>query len=175
MFPEQISTSRLTLRRPVEADAPDIFAAYAQDPLVSRFLLWKPHSSVSTVREFLGTCVTAWQNGGPFPYAITESGASPAIGMIEARPKGHTVDLGYVLARAHWGKGFVPEAIAAVSGEALKLRYFRVQAFCDAENHASQRALEKAGFTREGRLERYMIHPNVSPEPRPCFIYAKCR
>ncbi len=173
MFPERIPTERLMLRRPVEADARDIFLAYAQDPLVSRFLVWKPHSSETTVREFLGTCVAAWQEGAKFPYAIVESGS--VVGIIEARPKGHTVDLGYVLARSHWGRGFMPEAITAVASEALKSGYFRVQAFCDVENLSSQRALEKAGFTREGRLERYMIHPNVSFEPRACFIYSKCR
>ena len=174
MFPEQITTSRLLLRRPVEADARDLFIAYAQDPLVSRFLLWRPHTSESTVREFLGICIAGWESGALFPYVITE-GSSPAIGMIEARPKGPTVDLGYVLARSHWGKGYMPEAIAALAGEALKQGSFRVQALCDVENRPSQRALEKAGFAREGRLERYMIHPNVSPEPRDCFMYSKCR
>ena len=175
MFPEQIPTARLMLRRPVESDAHDIFTSYAQDPRVTRFLRWKPHTSEATVREFLETCVTAWRNGAPFPYVITEAGSSSAIGIIEARPQGHTVDLGYALARAHWGKGFMPEAIAALAGGALRSRYFRVQAFCDVENRPSQRALEKAGFEREGRLGRYMIHPNVSPEPRDCFIYSKCR
>lgn len=44
-----------------------------------------------------------------------------------------------------------------------------------AENHSSQRTLEKAGFAREGRMERYMIHPNISAEPRACFMYSRCR
>jgi [ribosomal protein S5]-alanine N-acetyltransferase len=52
---------------------------------------------------------------------------------------------------------------------------YRVHAACDVENIASQRALEKASFVREGRLERFTVHPNISPEPRPCFMYAKCR
>src|SRR6185436_18847472 len=155
VFPDQISTSRLTLRRPVEADARDIFIAYAQDPLVCRYLLWRPHTSENTVREFLGICIAAWETGAKFPYVIADASTSRAIGIIEARPKGHTVDLGYVLARSHWGQGFMPEAITALAGKALEQGAFRVQAFCDAENVPSQRALEKAGFTREGRLERY--------------------
>jgi [ribosomal protein S5]-alanine N-acetyltransferase len=175
MFPDQISTSRLTLRRPVEADAPAIFATYAQDPLVCRFLLWRPHTSENTVREFVGFCIAGWESDAKFPYVITEAASSTAIGMIEARPKGLTVDLGYVLARSHWGKGYMPEAIVSLADEAFKQGSLRVQALCDVENRASQRALEKAGFAREGKLERYMIHPNVSPDPRDCFMYAKCR
>jgi RimJ/RimL family protein N-acetyltransferase len=34
----------------------------------------------------------------------------------------------------------------------------RIQAFTDAENHAEQRALEKAGFTREAVLKEYTFH-----------------
>jgi len=45
--------------------------------------------------------------------------ADTAIGMIEARTLGSTVDIGYVLARAHWGRGLMPEAIRALTATAL--------------------------------------------------------
>lgn len=67
------------------------------------------------------------------------------------------------------------EAVAALADTALERGFFRVQASCDVENRPSQRTLEKAGFVREGRLERYIVHPNISAEPRGCFMYAKCR
>ena len=109
------------------------------------------------------------------PYVITEVGSSSAIGMLDARTNGFTVDIGYVLARSFWGRGYMPEAIGSLAAQTLERDYFRVQAFCDVENRPSQRALEKAGFEREGRLGRYVVHPNISPEPRPCYMYAKCR
>ena len=174
-MPEQISTERLVLRRPIESDARDIFASYAQDARVSRFMVWQPHTSESTVSEFIGSCIDAWAGGTRLAYVLTELGTSSAIGMLDARLSGFTVDLGYVLAPAKWGKGYMPEAVAALAAEALRGEYFRVQAFCDIENRPSQRTLEKAGFNREGRLERFMVHPNVSLEPRPCFMYSKCR
>lgn len=138
-------------------------------------MVWKPHSSEAETRTFIASCVAAWEEGYRLAYVITETGSSSAIGMIEARINGYTVDLGYVLARAHWGKGYMPEAIAALAATALESGHFRVQAFCDIENRPSQRTLEKAGFAREGRLERYMVHPNISSEPRPCFMYSRCR
>jgi RimJ/RimL family protein N-acetyltransferase len=95
--------------------------------------------------------------------------------MLEARPQALTIEMGYVLAPKHWGKGYMPEAVAALASAALDAGYFRVQAHCDVDNVPSQRTLEKAGLAREGRLERYVVHPNVSPDPRPCFIYAKTR
>ncbi len=39
---------------------------------------------------------------------------------------------------------------------------FRVQAFCDVENIASARTLEKIGMSREGILRRYIIQPSMS-------------
>ena len=61
----------------------------------------------------------------------------------------------------------MPEAIAALAGSVLHSPGIdRVQATCDTENIGSQRALEKSGFRCEGRLERHMVHPNISPEPR---------
>lgn len=107
--------------------------------------------------------------------ALTSSELEP-LGMLEARVLGSTVDIGYVLSRSHWGGGLMPEAIRAVSQAALSSsNIYRVQASCDVDNRASARALEKSGFLREGRLEKYSAHPNIGNEPRACFMYACCR
>jgi [ribosomal protein S5]-alanine N-acetyltransferase len=175
-LPEILTTTRLRLRCPVAADASTIFRSYTQDLEVCRFMIWRPHASESVTEEFLASCIKEWKTGTRLAYVITELHANVAIGMLEARTQGTTVDIGYVLARSHWGKGFMPEAIQALTGAALRSSsVFRVQATCDTENIPSQRALEKSGFSREGRLERYTVHPNISSEPRACFMYAKCR
>ena len=172
-LPEEIEAKRVRLRPPAASDAEVIFSAYAQDPLVCRFLVWQPHKSIASTRAFIASCIEAWQLDTRRPYVITEEPSSAAVGMIEARLQSSTVDLGYVLARSHWGRGLMAEAIAALAKASLAVpRFFRVQAFCDVENSQSQRALEQAGLTREGRLERWAVHPNVSPEPRACFMYA---
>lgn len=175
-LPNELTTARLHLREPVLGDAPAIFHAYAQDPQVCRFMVWTPHISESSTRGFIASCMEDWNTGKRQPYVITESASDTAIGMVDARLQGSTVDIGYVLAQSHWGQGLMPEAISTLAAAALaQPGIFRVQATCDAENIASQRTLEKAGFAREGRLERHTVHPNISPEPRACFIYAKCR
>ena len=157
-------------------DASAIFRSYAQDEQVCRFMIWKPHASESITQEFTASCVEAWEAGSRLPYVITERSSDIAIGMLEARMQGTTVDIGYVLAPLHWGKGFMPEAVQSLTTATLQNPdIFRVHAACDTENIPSQRVLEKSGFSREGRLERYTIHPNICPEPRACFMYAKCR
>jgi RimJ/RimL family protein N-acetyltransferase len=175
-LPDTLPTARLLLRAPSVEDAPTLFQAYTQDPAVCRFMVWTPHISENDTHKFMARCMDAWAAGKQQPYVITPSDSNTAIGMIEARLLGTAVDIGYVLAQRHWGQGFMSEAIEAVTGAALSsLDIFRVQATCDTENTASQRTLEKSGFLREGRLERYTVHPNISPEPRACYIYARCR
>lgn len=175
-LPEALSTSRLHLRRPVDDDAGVIFRAYAQDPQVCRFMVWLPHSSESVTMKFIASCMTAWATGSSRAFVITELASSEPIGMIEARMQGSAIDIGYVLAASHWGRGLMPEAIEALTAAALQQsEVFRVQATCDTENIPSQRALEKAGFKREGRMERYTVHPNISAAPRACFMYAASR
>jgi RimJ/RimL family protein N-acetyltransferase len=176
LLPEEISTSRLRLRCSVLADAHAIFEAYAQDPEVCRFMTWTPHASEAVTQAFIESCIEAWREGYRLPYVVTDIDSDAAIGMLEARIQGTTVDIGYVLARPHWGHGLIPEAIRALTTQALTTPgVYRVQATCDSENIQSQRALEKSGFLREGRLERLTIHPNISAEPRAGFLYAKCR
>jgi RimJ/RimL family protein N-acetyltransferase len=52
---------------------------------------------------------------------------------------------------------------------------WRVGAACDVENPASARVMEKAGLAREGVLRRWLVAPNLGPEPRDRFSYALTR
>lgn len=170
-------TPRLVARLPRPSDAPLLFDAYTNDPGVSRYMVWKPHESVQETDAFIQRCMEAIEAGTRYPFVLSmKERPHEPIGMLEARPSAHAIDLGYVLAPRYWGKGFMPEAVLALTTWALSQdTFFRVQAFCDVQNKPSQRTLEKAGFLREGRHERFVVHPNLSREPRPCFMYARCR
>jgi RimJ/RimL family protein N-acetyltransferase len=175
-FPDSIGTPRLLLRRPSADDARAIFDGYAQDERVCRYMIWSPHREVAETERFIAGCIDAWEVGGRLAYVLADADTGAAFGMLEARVQGSTVDIGYVLARPLWGRGLMPEAIGALASAALaQPQFFRMQATCDVTNTASARTLEKAGFAREGRLERHTIHPNLSPEPRACFMYARVR
>jgi len=176
-LPEQLRTPRLILREPRTTDAPILFEAYLQDPEVSRYMVWRPHSAPSEAEAFVALCIEDWEACNRRPYVIvTHQHSQVPIGMLEARVLSHHVDIGYVLARQFWGQGLMPEAVQALTEKALaSSHFFRVQATCDVENIPSAHTLEKSGFKREGTLERYTIHPNVGAEPRACHLYARCR
>ena len=176
MKPEPIVTDRLTLRPPLASDAEGVFEGYAQDAEVTRYLVWRPHGSIEDTRRFLDRCRTGWDSGGEYTWTMTVRGSATAVGMVACRPTGHKADIGYVLARQYWNRGYMTEAVKAVVGWAFNLPgMFRVWAVCDVENLASARVLEKSGMAREGVLRRWSILPNISYEPRDCFVYAAVR
>jgi [ribosomal protein S5]-alanine N-acetyltransferase len=174
--PAVFETKRLILRRPHISDAGDIFANYASDPEVTRYVTWLPYNDQNEVAPFLQSRLARWDSGEEYSWLLTLTGNDRAIGMIGCRAREHAADIGYVLGRACWGRGYATEAAIAIVEWASRLAtIYRVWAVCDVENKASARVLEKVGMQREGMLRRYIIHPNVSAEPRDCFVYAKVR
>jgi len=171
--PLKLETERLLLRQPEEDDAASIFERYAQDPEVTRFLLWKPHRDLKETREFIQRCQRVWTEGTAYPWVIIRKSDHLLLGMIELRPEGHKAEFGYVLARDAWGRGYMTEAVRALVGWTLaEPQIWRVWAYCQVQNIASARVLEKAGLQREGLLKRWAIHPAFGAEPQDCFSYA---
>ena len=174
--PETIQTERLTLRKVCVDDALAIFEGYAQDPEVTRFMIWKPHKNIQETEQFLSACQELWREEKDFAYAITLKRNSQLIGMFAVHPMKLKIEVGYGMARAFWGKGYMTEALREVIDWALaQPDIFRVQATCDVENIGSARVMEKAGMTCEGILRRYVLHPNISDEPRDVYMYAIVR
>jgi ribosomal-protein-alanine N-acetyltransferase len=174
--PDEIRTARMLLRRPRVADAPLMFSAYAQDLAVTRYLTWRPHGDIAETRAVIDRFLAAWERQEEFCWLLFTSDSGEMIGSIAARTEDGGFNLGFLLARSHWGSGYMPEAIAAVVDWAFTQPWVsRVWAACDVENHSSVRALEKAGFSREGVLPQFSVHPNISSDPRDCYAYALTR
>ena len=82
-----------------------------------------------------------------------------------------TAEFGYWLGRACWNRGIMSEAVAAFSDaafEAFDLRRLYAEPF--ANNTASVRVLEKAGFILEARLKNNVMKASQLLDS---FVYAK--
>ncbi len=173
--PEELTTQRLLLRKPRLADAAPLFAAYTCDPEVVRYVTWRAHASEADTRGFLEHCLKEWAADHSYPYAICRPQAPELpFGMIHPRRRAASVEFGYVLAKAEWGRGYMSEALQALADWVLaQPGIVRAEAFCDAENIASARVMEKAGMTFETELRGYQAMPNRALEPRDCLLYAR--
>jgi [ribosomal protein S5]-alanine N-acetyltransferase len=125
---------------------------------------------------FLERIVGDNAEGRSFSFLIFSRSSGQLFGSVAGSLEKHRMQFGYCLARDAWGQGFATEAAGAFVTAALGLAGLcRVQAYCDVENKASARVLEKIGLEREGTLRRYMVLPNLGDEPRDVHCYAKIR
>ena len=78
-------------------------------------------------------------------------------------------EIGYAMGSAHWGNGYMNEALKALIVHAFDVMNFRrLEADVDPRNAASIRTLERLGFQREGFLrERW----HVGGELQDAFFY----
>jgi [ribosomal protein S5]-alanine N-acetyltransferase len=173
-FPEEVETERLRLRWPTEADAEEIFARFASDPEVTRYMLWKPHRSVEDTYAFLRKRDTDPVIAGGQRWLLRLKTTGLLLGMIGCRRiEPHVLQFGYCLARDSWGQGYATEATRAMVPIWIALPEIeRVQAFCDPTNVASAKVLERSGLQYEGTLRRYVVSPNFDNEARDARLYA---
>jgi ribosomal-protein-alanine N-acetyltransferase len=155
-FPQpRLETDRLMLERYTDADLNDIFA-YASNPEVTKMLTWPPHKTLDDSKAFL-EWVQASTNHRPgnlfFVFAIRLKSTGRVIGSIDFKnPQPWIGQIDYVLSRDHWGKGLMPEAARALRDWSMQAfpDMIRFQAYCEPENAASARVMQKVGMTFEG-------------------------
>jgi len=152
----RLETPRLTLRE-INLEDADAVQAYATDPEVLRHVTWGPNS----LEQTRALCA-AWAAEAKdpkrtsFELSINVKPGSATVGMVGVRIKSvenREGDLGYVLHRVYWGKGYATEAARRMlefGFEDLKLH--RIYATAAPDNASSLHVLEKLGMQREGLL-----------------------
>lgn len=155
----RLLTPRLCLRKVCLDDAHDLFA-YASDPQVSRYVLWQTHSGLMDAYHFLKAMVRKYQAGEVTEWGIEHRASGTLIGtvgFVDYQPEHHRAEVGYALARSHWGQGLATEALHAVAQYGFgQLHLHRLEARTVAENIASQHVLHKVGFEHEGELKGHV-------------------
>lgn len=146
-----LETARLRLRARTPDDADALFACFA-DPEVMTYWSNAPHASVEQTREKLTKppeLRETWR-----AWAITLAANDRPIGFVSVGEKRVNVsEIGYMLAREHWGTGIASEAVSAVLDLLFRVeRQRRVFADTDPDNAPSNAMLAKLGFQRDGLL-----------------------
>lgn len=93
----------------------------------------------------------------PYDYlawAVTEKRSDRCIGMVNyhhREARNARLEIGYILAPAHHGRGLMTEAVEAIVDYCLdKLAVHRIEALIHPDNAASIRLVERLGFRCEG-------------------------
>ncbi|MFI0373704.1 GNAT family N-acetyltransferase [Actinomadura sp. 1N219] len=125
---------------------------------------WEParddsYFTVDGQRDNLHALVEAYATGDMWPGVILLDGAVAGRITLNNVLRGplQTCFVGYWVARARAGRGVATEAVRQALDVAFDgLGLHRVEAFTRVDNHASQRVLERNGFTAVGTARRHI-------------------
>lgn len=154
-------TSRLLLREFSESDH-DAVHAYAADRGVTRFMDWGPNSPEDTV-AFLAEVRREVQvvPRSAYTLGVVVRASGDLVGAVhlgETSRAHRRGEMGYVLAQAHWRKGYATEAAAAMRRFGFdEIGLHRIIATCDPDNVASVHVLRKIGMQYEGCLRQHLL------------------
>ena len=143
----EIHTPRLLLRPVTAADLATTYA-YAGNLENTRLMMFLPDADEAETALHLAEAEDQWRMDAPERYEFAVCLAGQHIGgvtlyMQEDRTE---AELGWVLHKAYWRKGYVTEAAMAVMDFARSLGVRRIFACCDSENVASYRTMLKLGM-----------------------------
>jgi RimJ/RimL family protein N-acetyltransferase len=161
--------------RPLRAADADNLFTYLQNPAVTQLTSF-PVVSVPMVEAMIERSLSRWAAGELSKWAVAFQHDDQLVGTCgfnEYSQAHRWAELAYDLAQAHWGKGLMRQAVAAVLQWTYRQALVdRVHAFVRVDNGRSQRLLEQTGFVREGCLRSYRV---CRGQPHDFYIYALLR
>ena len=182
-----IETERLILRAFNEADLND-FYEYASVDGVGERAGWKHHDSIEESREILARFIEEEKT-----FAICLKESNKVIGSLGVEKYGledkltefdgyRGREIGFVLAKDYWGRGFMPEAVKAVMDYLFNEcdLDFLICGYYDF-NAQSKRVQEKCGFkpyralkmeTRMGTTEPGILNLAINPRKNIKFNFS---
>ena len=156
-----IATARLRLRPITPQDVPSLFAVFG-DPAVCRYWSRPALPDLEAAAALQREIAQHFADRSLFQWGIAEREHDTVVGTctLAALSQAHRrAEVGFALARAVWGRGYMAEALPVLLTCAFDtLALHRLEADADPRNARSIRVLERAGFRREGYLrERYHL------------------
>jgi [ribosomal protein S5]-alanine N-acetyltransferase len=164
-------TGRICTVRPWRASDVDALVRHANDAEVARQLRDRfPHpytrdDAVAFIRHAVE------ERAGNLAIEVDDE-AVGAIGFIPGSDiERFSAEIGYWLGRHFWGRGIVTDALRTLTEHVFAERnLLRIYALPFADNAASARVLEKAGYEREGLLRSSSVKDGM---PRDQWLYAR--
>lgn len=142
-------------------DAKHLFPIFS-DPQVTEHYDLDTLTEESQARALIEKFTHRFERGIGLRWAIVRPDAPDVVlgtcgCNIWIQPSARAI-LGYDLGRHHWRQGVMSQALRATFGFGFtRMALNRVEALSFAENTASQRLLEKLGFSFEGMLRKYEL------------------
>jgi RimJ/RimL family protein N-acetyltransferase len=160
-----ITTERLVLRWVSENDIDSLFEVFS-DSQVMRYWSTAPYSDRDAAVQLQREIAAGNENNTMIKWGLALRDSDRLIGtttLFNLSLENGRAELGYAMGRAHWGKGYMNEALQALLSHAFEVMDLRrLEADVDPRNTASIRTLERLGFQKEGYLrERWHVNGEI--------------
>ncbi|MGN6384581.1 MAG: GNAT family N-acetyltransferase [Dyella sp.] len=164
--PINLACDRFSLRLLETHDAADLLAIFG-DAEVVRYWSQPPWRGEEDALAMLERDRESFVDGQALRLGIVLRSTGRVVGTLSVfnfSRANRRAEIGYALARVHWGQGLMHEALGLLLGWAFDtLQLHRLEADIDPANEASARSLQRLGFQREGLLrERWIVDGQVS-------------
>jgi RimJ/RimL family protein N-acetyltransferase len=154
-------TERLRVRALQEADLAGLMEVNG-DPVVTRFLPYAPWTSIADAQAWAQRMAGLEAAGTTLQFVIADRSDDRPLGscvLLRYDEGSQRAELGYVLGRAHWGRGLMHEALQALLRQAFlgPLNLRRLEAEVHPDNAGSLRTAQRLGFVVEGRYRQRWV------------------
>lgn len=158
-----LETERLIIRAWKETDLED-FYEYAKVDGVGQMAGWNPHQSIQESKTILEMFIK-----GKNEFALELKENHKVIGSLGLEKMSLSLggeydnlagrEIGYVLSKAYWGRGLMPEAVKAVIAYCFQNeKYDYLICSHSVTNNQSKRVIEKCGFQFVKESSRVMTN-----------------
>ena len=158
--PDRIDAARVAIRLQTEADLPALLEVNASDE-VTALLPYATWTSMADAEAWSRRMAGLQAAGDALQFVVVDRAVDRAIGaclLFRYDEASARAELGYVLGRAHWGRGLMHEALVALLDCAFgRMDLRRIEAQVDTRNAASAALLSRLGFTKEGLLRQRWV------------------
>ncbi len=146
-----ITTQHLVLRPFAPQDAPDLSALLLNEEIKKTYMI-PDFADAAALQKMVGAFMTLSRAAQRFVRGIYLQ--NRLIGFVnDVEITGGTMELGYVIHPALWGRGYASEMLEAVLHALLGRDFDCIRAGAFQENAASLRVMEKCGMQRCARTD----------------------
>jgi ribosomal-protein-alanine N-acetyltransferase len=165
-----LETERLRLMPLTAGDATDIFPLM-RDAEVMAFWDMPESDDPDMIANIVAGEVEEMASGKAIYWALCPLGEDRFIGtcdLSEIDRRHKRAEVGFMLGRDAWGRGYALEAMQAIVAYAATLGLRRLLARTQLGNRRSDSLLEKLGFEEEGLLRGHVLRDG---ERRDCRLF----
>jgi [ribosomal protein S5]-alanine N-acetyltransferase len=168
----QMETERLTLRKFVYDDIPNMLKNWISNPSVQNEYGEPEYKTATEVYELLSKWIAKYKNNDFYRWAVILKQNNENIGQIafcRVYTEIETAEIEYCISENYWGKGYATEALNAVIDFSFRVpKFYKLEAFHRIANSRSGRVLRKTVMKETQTVRRFEVE-NTKPDDDVCY------